>query len=317
MTGRASSRTEEVDVRGIRYSVRKWGSDSAAPIIFLHGTQDSSITFQFMVEQLRGDWCVVAPDWRGHGHSQWSNQGYWFHDFVADLAVLLDILFPGQALPFVGHSMGGNIASVYAGLAPERVARCVSLDGFGPLTSMVPANMRQVLTRLLALPKLARTHASYPGIDAAADRLMKKNPILARHHAMFLAEHSTADDGKGGRRWIFDPSHQMSLPSLHTMQEWADAWADITAPVLWICSEDKRPFAPTAVPGELDRRAAMMPRLKRVLIPGTGHNIHHDSPALAARLAERFIADPDDPVFDRRVIRKVAEVDGAGGAPST
>ena len=307
---RVSSRMEEVVVRGIRYAVRRWGGEGARPIVLLHGTQDSSATFQFMVEHLQGDWCVIAPDWRGHGRSQWVSQGYWFHEFVADLDALLDALLPGAALPLVGHSLGGNIAGVYAGLLPHRVTHLVSLDGFGPLTNRVPVDVRTILTRLLSIPKSARGHRSYASVEAVADRLMKGNKRLSREQALFLADHATADDGQGGRTWRFDPTHQMALPSLHSMQEWGAAWSGINAPTLWIASEDDRPFAATAVPGEMERRAALMPRLTRLRASGTGHNLHHDAPALMAHLVERFIADPDASLFDRGVVGRDDVPDG-------
>ena len=96
---RASDRTVCLAVRRRSWSVEfaticaRGDPKKGRLILFLHGTQDSSITFQFVVEHLRDDWCVVAPDWRGHGHSQWVSQGYWLHEFVADLDVLVDALF--------------------------------------------------------------------------------------------------------------------------------------------------------------------------------------------------------------------------------
>lgn len=302
MEGRSPSRIEEIVVRGVRYSVRRWGRENARPIVFLHGTQDSSITFQFMVEHLRGDWCVIAPDWRGHGRSQWVSQGYWFHEFVADLDALLDMLLPGVALPIVGHSLGGNIAGVYAGLVPHRVTHLVSLDGFGPLTNKVPVDVRTILAGLLSIPRSGRGHRSYRSVEAVADRLMKGNARLSREQALFLARHATTDDGNGGRTWLFDPTHQMALPSLHSMEEWGGVWSGISAPAMWIASEDNRPFAATAVPGEMERRAALMPKLKRLRVSDTGHNLHHDAPALMASLVERFVDDPGAPLFDRGVV---------------
>jgi pimeloyl-ACP methyl ester carboxylesterase len=49
------------------------------------------------------------------------------------------------------------------------------------------------------------------------------------------------------------------------------------------------------MPGELDRRAAMMPQVTQTAIPNTGHNLHHDEPARVAELIERFVANPADP----------------------
>lgn len=302
MAERTPSRAEDVVVRGVRYSVITWGRAGARPIVFLHGTQDNSYTFQFMIDHLQGDWCVIAPEWRGHGLSQWVSQGYWFHEFVADLDALLDVLLPGADVPVVGHSLGGNIAGVYAGLVPDRITHFVSLDGFGPLTNRVPVDVRKIMTGLLSIPKSHHMHRSYPSVEAVANRLMKANARLTMGQALFLADHMTKDDGEGGRTWMFDPSHQMALPSLHSMQEWGDIWSGIRAPTLWVSSEDQRPFAATSVPGEMDRRVALIPGVKCLRVPDTGHNLHHDAPALMAHLVEQFIADPQAPLFNRGVV---------------
>jgi len=286
------SRCRTIKVRGLDYNLREWGKDGARPILFLHGTQDSSVTFQFVVEHLQGDWLVIAPDWRGHGRSQWVTQGYWFHEFVADLAAIMDTLFPGRAVPLVGHSLGGNIAGIYAGLRPQRLSHLISLDGFGPLTSLVPVDIRQILSRLLSIAESPREHASYASVEAMAARLVRGNPRLSEGKAAFLAQNSSAEDGSGGRRWLFDPSHQMSLPSIHTIAEWGHIWSGITAPVLWVASQDRRPAAAVNVEGEMERRAAMLPGVRWHVLAGTDHNLHHDEPARVAELVERFIADP-------------------------
>jgi pimeloyl-ACP methyl ester carboxylesterase len=291
---RTPARCVSLTVRGLRYNLRKWGHEGARPILFLHGTQDSSITFQFVVDELREDWCVVAPDWRGHGHSQWVHQGYWFHELLADLDAIMDALFPSHPVPLVGHSLGGNLAGVYAGLKPDRLTHLISLDGFGPLTNLVPVDVKQILSRLLTIRTADRQHTSYASLEEVAARLMRGNLRLSRPNALFLAQHLSIEDGEGGLRWRFDPSHQKSLPSLHSMAEWGHIWSGVRAPALWISSQDNRPFSATAVPGELDRRAAMMPKVTRIAIPNSGHNLHHDEPARVAELIERFVANPAD-----------------------
>ena len=50
-------------------------------MVLLHGWMDVSASFQFLVDALRPDWDVHAPDWRGYGLSQWSGaDSYWFPD---------------------------------------------------------------------------------------------------------------------------------------------------------------------------------------------------------------------------------------------
>ncbi len=108
----AASRCETLSVRGLTYNVRRWGDKEAPPLVLLHGTQDSSATFQFVIDNFEADWNIVAPDWRGHGHTEWAPRGYWFHEFVADLDAVLLGMFPNRPVPLLGHSLGGNIAGI-------------------------------------------------------------------------------------------------------------------------------------------------------------------------------------------------------------
>ena len=115
----------------LRYHLRTWNEDGERLLVLLHGTQDSSATFQFLVDRLSPQWRIVAPDWRGFGRSEWASQGYFFQDYLADLDAILDRLSPQKPVQLVGHSLGGNVACVYSGVCPERVSHVVSLDGFG------------------------------------------------------------------------------------------------------------------------------------------------------------------------------------------
>src|SRR5882672_8409549 len=120
-----------VPLRGLRYHCRCWGREGAPALFMLHGWMDVGASFQFLVDALRGDWHVLAPDWRGFGQSEWCQDGYWFPDYLADLEALLDHFVGDEPARLVGHSLGGNVVMLYAGARPQRVARVVSLEGFG------------------------------------------------------------------------------------------------------------------------------------------------------------------------------------------
>lgn len=290
LPSRSISRCEKLSIRGVSYNLRRWGPDGAPPILLVHGTQDSSITFQFLVDAFTREWSVFAPDWRGHGHSDRVPQSYWLHEFVADLDVIVDTLFPDRPIPLVGHSLGGNIASVFAGLRPERLTRLVSLDGFGPLMDRIPADMYSVLRNYLEIPKRTKSQSGYATLSDVGQRLRRANPRLTHDKAMFLAEHSSFLHPDGVYRWLFDPGHQASLPSLHRMEEWASIWSRIHIPVLWIASHDQRPNAPASHPTELAARSRLIQKLTFRRISDTGHNLHHDAPGRVAEAIERFLA---------------------------
>ena len=283
----AASSCETVAIRGLSYNIRRWGKKGAKPILMLHGTRDSSITFQFVFDQLEGEWEVVAPDWRGHGFTERAHS-YWFHDFVADLSAILDLLFPARAVPLVGHSLGGNVAGIFAGLRPERVSHLISLDGFGPYANHLPVDPVALLCRFLDVDE--REGRAYPDLSAMTVRLQQANPRLTRSQAAFLAEHSSRTGHDGRRYWLYTSSFERSIPTFRNLEEWGLIWARITAPVLWVLSDDQRLNAPVRDPEEMARRSALMPHVELRQVPHTSHNLHHDEPAQVAQLIEAFLA---------------------------
>ncbi|MFX7140344.1 alpha/beta fold hydrolase, partial [Acinetobacter baumannii] len=83
---------------------------------------DMSASFQFMVDALQAEWHVIAPDWRGFGLTERAPaQSYWFPDYLADLDAILDHYAGEEAINLLGHSIGGNVVSLYAGVRPQRI----------------------------------------------------------------------------------------------------------------------------------------------------------------------------------------------------
>ncbi|MBP6560019.1 MAG: alpha/beta fold hydrolase, partial [Burkholderiaceae bacterium] len=128
------SRSEYVPVRTQSYHVRMWGTPrpGTPPLVLLHGWMDVSASWQFVVDALAQQRHVIAPDWRGFGLTQGPRvDTYWLADYLGDLDFLLDHYAADTPVDLVGHSMGGNIAMLYAGVRPARIRRLVNLEGFG------------------------------------------------------------------------------------------------------------------------------------------------------------------------------------------
>jgi len=175
------------DLRGLRYHVRRWPGNPSQRLVLLHGWMDVSASFQFLVDALAGDWEVLAPDWRGYGLTEWGKSDcYWFPDYLADLDALLDQMHANETVNLVGHSLGGNVACLYAGIRPARIRRLINLEGFG----MAPTQADQAPARYLRWLDELREKAGfrpYASYDALAERLRKGNSRLTRARADFLA----------------------------------------------------------------------------------------------------------------------------------
>src|SRR5688572_7079884 len=129
-----AARSEFVPIRNVKYHVLVWGEPGPekVPLVMVHGWKDVAASYQFVVDALAQDHYVIAPDWRGYGLTEAPGaDNYWFPDYLADLDFLLDHYSPDAPVHLVGHSLGGNIAMLYAGSRPARIRRLVNLEGFG------------------------------------------------------------------------------------------------------------------------------------------------------------------------------------------
>jgi pimeloyl-ACP methyl ester carboxylesterase len=242
---------------------------------------------------LKRDWHVIAPDWRGFGLSERVQADcYWFADYLGDLDALLDQLAPSESIRLLGHSMGGNVATLYSGIRPQRVSKLINLEGFG-LANAVPAKAperyAQWLDELREPPKMR----SYPDTSAVAERLSKTNPRLTPERAAFVAQHWAAQHEDGEWHVQGDPRHKIVSANLYRTEEVLACWQNITAPVLWVEAEHTdvwRWMGPKAeVRAEIDRRMQVIPDVTPALIKDAGHMLHHDQPEALASLIEDFL----------------------------
>ncbi len=275
------------DVRGLRYHVRHWRGSPGRRVVLLHGWMDVSASFQFLVDALGPDWDVFAPDWRGYGLSAWSGaDSYWFPDYIADLDALLDRIQPDAPVNLVGHSLGGNVAGLYAGIRPARVARFVNLEGFGmPATKpeQAPKRYARWMEELQVESRL-RPYASYAEL---ADRMQRNNPRLKRERAEFLARHWSKDAPEGGVVLRSDPAHKLVNATLYRLDEARACWERASAPVLWIDAAESETITRMKLSAtELAQRRSAFKKLEYRTVKDAGHMLHHDQPEQLARLIE-------------------------------
>lgn len=288
---------EELTFRGLRHHVTWWGERTETPVVLLHGFMDCGATWQFLADCLPSGWSLAAPDWRGFGRTDWASDGYWFPDYFADLEILLDFLVPHGPARVIGHSMGANIAMMYGGIRPQRLAWLINLEGFGlPPTNPQDAPARYV--KWLDELREPRRQNRYRSVSQLAEFLRTRNPRLPPERAELIAQAWThpvaanpSDSGgeqEGGEvELLFDPRHRAVNPVLYRRQEAEACWARIAAPVLLMCgeAEDGRSGARQEVSGEMNRHVRNM---QVVTVPGAGHMLHHEKPGEVARHIAEF-----------------------------
>lgn len=289
-----SSRSEFITVRGLRYHVRHWGHEDAPKIFMVHGWMDVAASFQFVVDCLKKDWHVIAPDWRGFGLTDRpGTDTYWFPDYLGDLDAILEHYSPGEPVNLLGHSMGGNVVMLYAGIRPARINKLINLEGFGlAMTSpdQAPGRYAKWLDELRDQP----TMRSYRTQADVAARLQKTNPRLTDERAAFLSANWAAQNAQGEWEILGDPAHKVINPVLYQVAEVMACWKLISAPVLWAEADDTDAWrwmgSKDTARIEIERRIRFVPDVKTAVIRDAGHMLHHDQPEALAALIEEFLA---------------------------
>jgi pimeloyl-ACP methyl ester carboxylesterase len=256
----------------------------------LHGWMDVSASFQFLIDALTRDWRVIAPDWRGFGLSAWGSAGsYWFPDYLADLDALLAHFSPDVPVNLIGHSMGGNVACLYAGARSERIAALVNLEGFGLVAADPQGAPRRYEKWLQELPREHRFR-DYASLSALAARLIAANRRLTPERAAFLAHHWGEERPDGKVRLRSDPRHKIVNPVLYRLEEAEACWRSVIAPVLWVEGElTDTPRRLNLDEAALAARRECFGRLTYRRIAGAGHMLHHDQPEALAAVIEEFL----------------------------
>ena len=295
-----------VSLRGCRYHLWRWGpaTGTRPPLVLAHGWMDVASSWQFMVDALSEAFMqgrpVIAFDWRGYGQTETpATDSYWFPDYLADLDALLDIVSPEQSIDLVGHSMGGNVVMMYAGVRPERIRRLVNLEGFGMAATrpaQAPGRLSQWLDELRQYREGAIDLKSYSDAAAVANRLVKTNPRLARDKAEWLARHWARPEADGQWRILGDAAHKIVNPYLYKVEEALEIYKRISAPVLAVEASDDslgQWWKGKYTLEEYHQRLQSVPQHRIERIEDAGHMLHHDQPQTLARLLESFLMDSE------------------------
>ncbi|MBM4226741.1 MAG: alpha/beta fold hydrolase [Gammaproteobacteria bacterium] len=261
-------------------------------MVLLHGWGDTGASFQFIAPFLAPHFHLIAPDLRGFGQSRAPAGEYWFPDYLADLDALLAALCGERPCDLVGHSMGGNIAGLYAGIRPERIRKLVLLEGFGLDTTSpggAPSRYREWLDAQQREPRLRE----FSSQAALREHLRRLAPFASDEILEALCPLWAQPAGDGRWRLRMDPRHRWPNPVLCRRAEAIACWQEIRAPVLLFLgdrSEWPRHFV------NLDPLAAftaVLPAARVETITEAGHMLHWEQPARLGRLLRDFFLDPE------------------------
>lgn len=250
------------------------GSPEQPAVCFLHGFMGSAADWRPITDALAADAYCLAVDLPGHGGSV-GRESYEYSMEGATQA-LADVLDDAgiDACTLVGYSMGGRAALYFAMHHPNRVRRLV-LESTSPGVQGADARRER---RRVDEKRAARIEADLDGflrdwyrqslfaslethglVDAMVERRRRNDPVELAQSLRGLS-----------------PAVQPSL--------WEDLHA-LTTPTLLVTGDLDAKYV--GVTAEI---AAKNSAIRRVVVPGAGHNVHAERPqAFLAHLVDFLV----------------------------
>jgi lipase len=255
----------------MRLHVHEWGDAAAPTVVCVHGVSAHGRRFRRLAEErLAARFHVLAPDLRGHGHSEWEPP--W--NLETHLEDVLETIEPDGPLLWVGHSFGGRLVLELAARRPELFRCAVLLD---PAIQILP----------------------HVGFDFAQE--------AAKEHVYASAEEAIEARLTSGsltpRAALEEEAREHLEPAPGDLLRWRYARAAVTAMYSELCREPPPPTVLAGIPALLvhaeqfglvredqlkEYPALLGDGLELVAVPG-GHVVYWDAFEQTADAVEEFL----------------------------
>jgi 3-oxoadipate enol-lactonase len=262
-----------IKINGVDLYYETHGEAGGETIVFAHGLLWSGWLFARQVAALAGRYRCVTFDFRGHGRSAVTRNGYDMESLAEDAAALIEVLGCSPC-HFLGLSMGGFIGMRLAIRRPELLRSLLLLntsadpepeENLGRYRLLALVN-RCLGTRAVARPVMeilfAKKFLADPARAALRDECRRR---MIANHRIGVAR---AVKGVITRRGVYDQLDRVAVPTL-----------------ILAGGQDR-----ATVPAKSERIHARIAGSTLRVISGAGHTSTIEEPAAVNQAIEEFLA---------------------------
>ncbi len=268
-----------IAANGVQYYVEQSGSGPA--LLLLHGFTGSAATWEPQLATWRDHYTCLAVDLLGHGGSEAPTDParYGMAATVADLIVILDTLGIART-HLLGYSLGGRIALSLAVAQPARIGGLVLESASPGLATAEERAARHAADEALAaaierdgVPAFVQRWEALP---LWASQTTLPAPTRAALHTQRLHNRATglANSLRGLGTGAQPPVH--------------DQLGGLNVPALCLAGTFDAKFVALA-----EDLTVALPQAQLALIPGAGHAIHLEQPAVFNHTVTNFLGQPE------------------------
>lgn len=258
--------TRKLQGHGLQLTASVGGDPRSRSVVLLHGGGQTRHAWGATARALVGaGFYVVSLDLRGHGDSDWDENGDYALDLqVDDLRAVLRQIPTNPAI--VGASLGGFVALLTVGETPAEIARQLVLVDVTPMVD--PAGEARVFDFMTGYPQ------GFASIEAAADAVAAYLPHRPRPTSTAGLQRNLRlrEDGRYYWHWdprLFDRLH--ASPQLQ-LKRYEAAARNVRVPALLVRGQRSELVTPDNVRHFL----TLIPSAQYVDVAGAGHMVAGD-----------------------------------------
>jgi pimeloyl-ACP methyl ester carboxylesterase len=259
---------------GLDLHLLEW-SAHGVPLLLLHGFGNEAHIWDDFAPTVAPFYRTLALDHRGHGDSAWDAQGRYDHDTLVRDVKAVTAALGIERLVIVAHSLGGRVATLFAGRHPASMAGLVLVDIGPELDARGTTRIRMEIE--------TNREPSFGSVNEYARLLSLHYPAAQPHALLRMAQHGLRRLESG--RWVpkLDPAlrgagrgqtaHTSSEEDL-TRAQW-EALAKIPCPTLVV-----RGAASDVLSADVAERMALevLPKGSLAVVARAGHSVMTDNP---------------------------------------
>jgi len=261
---------------GLSLHVLEWSAEGV-PLLLLHGFGNEAHVWDDFAPALAPYYRVLALDHRGHGESDRDPEARYDHDaMVRDVEAVTEAL-GATRLVVVGHSLGGRIATLFAGRHPERLAGLVLVD-IGP--EVDPRGMTRI-----GLETRRQGEGAFGSVEEYAALLTRLYPAARPEVVRRMARHGLRERPDGRLEVRIDPALRAGVAG-ETAEEsdrriaaaaeaqW-EALARVACPALVVRGAASDILAPDVADRMVEE---VLPDARLAVVARAGHSVMVDNP---------------------------------------
>ena len=255
---RAIGRERTVASGGVEIALTEYANPGRPPLVLLHGIGSRGQSWWPVIDPLAERFHLYQLDLRGHGVSGKPEAGYLVEHYAADLDAALDALDLVEPR-IMGHSLGALVTLFWASENPSRAAALVIEDP----ALRTPPNIVEAFDGWQQLAALTPAEAAawyrqqYP--DWSDDDCLRRAETITSVAPGVFAE-LRAEAQAALANGTTDRTHILS---------------GVQSPALLL--HGSLELGSMVAPDDAERFIQIMPRGRKIAIPGAGHSLHRDA----------------------------------------